>query len=1732
MSTFHCPKRSASWRKIITENLSDLASLAGFDGTTYWWDSKPTCTIRFIEVLSKLYASKFTVGEIVFLFTNKPHLRGDDPYPSTEADESLDDPLNVPEDDEIHGLWSLHRKLPDVSISEDDACHWAWASAQATLQVLEAEGRTVWPEARRFETQMPIGNTNAALWIRAGECSPFHIELRDERPGLLWANCRCRGAVQRLYLAPRAMLSPFAFIFSNFGRAAAYMVQEQFVYKRWRFFQLEFVCFVERCRIIAHHIHDAVTAASRGKSSSDFVADGNRAQTPWEDDSGAPPSGFDVDPALGGGAFAALLGLVGTGLLGKYGYGAAWTETRGGMSGWGAASNYWNSPVITVLPRLDIEANEGQSRFASFKNGFALNQDTGDVLTACGADPFTVTWCGVLLIEGDGCYHFSMRCPRHSDYNDNDGACHCEKLKQWSVTLQRGQKTWSLLEQVFDENENENHHSRDIPATYSKSVPLRRGAYDIEVKFHQSEPYFDDSDDLRRFHTGFALEYTGPDTDNCLIEQRVGDSFRGRLRPLSHLAPRYSSYIPASFQGRPVARRFCLSACRSMCEWESELGYLLGNPSKFHGTSYYLDAEDHFCIHKAHFDFNLLPVGDAYFLTTLHDDQKVSPSWKRRAALFDWFERIFDYTRLRKWVREVCEPPVWLLFDHANLDSPQPVAQLVRFLDIDIALSGLALEYFQPPNGVWAISDPETITSLADERWATRVWLVGRYVERLKSHFYAPTTEVVHCRPALWAASPDGNVQLGNTTGNVNLARFVQRSALSKTDAPPRLSLITFLNDGLRLRARDALLSFLNTHNYPATDLADRLLLNVKARIDETTTRIDDAIGAVQRFMQRVKLGLEASLFRPDEALLERWECELSSFDKWQAAQRRKWYCESWIHWEEAAKLSRSEGFQSLKKSLGAHVSTLSRPERGQFWDQPSSSSVPGNSTIPSAQAFGLQTIAPGRLDSQLSIDSSNGAQAALIILPGAETLEHIPLWIQAAVRLGTRFLRVAASGLPIAAPYERRDKTNPCCVCRKEHAPVVDEFYFWLQDAHRFDPADAPAPQNADLHVNTPGVNVPTSSTRHMDPRTGEADPTSDWDAPTPQMLAWRSQPLVHLHWTRVRMGVLLDPRHSTEGIPLTEEQLTELHLDLVGRTFDSLIFSLFRSTNDAVVGFRYDITTDRAVVLPEAITSTEPPALPLPASLSEPLTATSLVIAASLRVDCHFQEASNWLRSSYDPLGRDNCWMQCEEAMEIPRPSLAKNEENTALSDSENNQDPGPSRAKNEENTVLSDSENNPFVISIRKDENNQRRCCAGPLRVRCPLLPRRTRQVGQSARTWSDSRISRNTLALGQCPSMQRLICMGQNFKENSGLCWQCYELALQTSQEAQQALRFELGNFSLSYIPSSLGSWNSLHEGLLAGERLKLALCAIERAHMTKHCRLHFPAALVLLKATGYCEVGLPEWLFDLDYPGHYMRRIRAVSLTVPCVAGPNTGVHCKLQQLNSAIRFRPRRSNRDTCKCCPTEKPHDSRKTLPVPYPNEPHVWRRYAGTEAIATSTGQSDSGLYELSFNDARYLPFEYSGAVSWWRIELPPENNHFDFDSLSDLVMHISYTAREGGENFARESNMLAQRFLPGDGWRLFDVRHELPEVWNVMKREVECEVCAAGGDWRVWCEKCEKNHRAEEWKCRTHHEDYSEDDEAREHGNKRRLARPKKKKRPIHAERNFILSLTRERFPFPTG
>lgn len=160
-----------------------------------------------------------------------------------------------------------------------------------------------------------------------------------------------------------------------------------------------------------------------------------------------------------------------------------------------------------------------------------------------------------------------------------------------------------------------------------------------------------------------------------------------------------------------------------------------------------------------------------------------------------------------------------------------------------------------------------------------------------------------------------------------------------------------------------------------------------------------------------------------------------------------------------------------------------------------------------------------------------------------------------------------------------------------------------------------------------------------------------------------------------------------------------------------------------------------------------------------------------------------------------------------------------------------------------------------------------------------------------------------------------------------------------------------------------------------------------------------SALQMLKTTRECWINLPEELFDMDYPGHYMRRVRNVGLTIPCVAGPYTTISRTLTLVRNSVRV-----NNTSGVAYP-------RKTVNKVAADDPRFRDAVGSIQSIATSTAQNDFGLFELNFRDDRYLPFEGAGAISQWHLQLPSGVTPFDFSTISDVIMHLKYTSREGG-------------------------------------------------------------------------------------------------------------------------
>lgn len=239
----------------------------------------------------------------------------------------------------------------------------------------------------------------------------------------------------------------------------------------------------------------------------------------------------------------------------------------------------------------------------------------------------------------------------------------------------------------------------------------------------------------------------------------------------------------------------------------------------------------------------------------------------------------------------------------------------------------------------------------------------------------------------------------------------------------------------------------------------------------------------------------------------------------------------------------------------------------------------------------------------------------------------------------------------------------------------------------------------------------------------------------------------------------------------------------------------------------------------------------------------------------------------------------------------------------------------------------------------------------------------------------------------------------------LYWQAYDGATNLCRQAEAACLYELGDFTLRFVQAGK-AWNDQFRGLLAGEALLLDLQRMELAYRQRDSRLHEiiktfslkainAMALAALKSNGTTQFDLTEAIFDKDYPTHYLRQIKTMALSFPAVLGPYQEVGAMLTQLSNTLYLKNDRRTADGANNSNRSKMTNLR------------------AYQQVALSQGINDSGLFQLDFNDERYLPFEGTGVESKWKLEFPGWANTTEnaaktlLESLDDVIIQVRYTA-----------------------------------------------------------------------------------------------------------------------------
>ena len=303
-----------------------------------------------------------------------------------------------------------------------------------------------------------------------------------------------------------------------------------------------------------------------------------------------------------------------------------------------------------------------------------------------------------------------------------------------------------------------------------------------------------------------------------------------------------------------------------------------------------------------------------------------------------------------------------------------------------------------------------------------------------------------------------------------------------------------------------------------------------------------------------------------------------------------------------------------------------------------------------------------------------------------------------------------------------------------------------------------------------------------------------------------------------------------------------------------------------------------------------------------------------------------------------------------------------------------------------------------------------------------------------------------------------CLHQKFTNDELYIWmkgeisrwyyEYYRFAFDLARKAERTMKQELMRPELDAQDfMKFNYWDGGRKGLLSGEALFLDIKRMEVAYhdhnkreleLTRDVSLRQldPVALLTLRNAGACEVTVPEWLYDRDCPGHYMRRIKSVAVsTVRSAAAEQRGL---LHRVAAAKLGAEIAVCSETANICGWASKTTVSSTMRARYSRSSRA-AAYAIRDCsirICMEIGSCRSKAPELS-----------APGSSTCRSEFPA----FDYGTIADVILHISYTARQGLDAGAVTSaikSLFQQTLDAGPNFSLlFTLQQDFADEWQAF-------------------------------------------------------------------------------------
>ncbi|WP_239341259.1 neuraminidase-like domain-containing protein [Frankia sp. CiP3] len=176
----------------------------------------------------------------------------------------------------------------------------------------------------------------------------------------------------------------------------------------------------------------------------------------------------------------------------------------------------------------------------------------------------------------------------------------------------------------------------------------------------------------------------------------------------------------------------------------------------------------------------------------------------------------------------------------------------------------------------------------------------------------------------------------------------------------------------------------------------------------------------------------------------------------------------------------------------------------------------------------------------------------------------------------------------------------------------------------------------------------------------------------------------------------------------------------------------------------------------------------------------------------------------------------------------------------------------------------------------------------------------------------------------------------------------------------------------------------------------------------------PLELARLRTDGIMTFATPMRLFDQDFPGHHLRLIRRVAVSVVALIPPSEGIHATLSSTGVS-------------------------RVVVGPEVFQTIVLRR--PPESVALTAPMNATGTFTFEQPTGMRDPFEGLGVDTTWELRLPKASNLFDFATIADVLLTVDYTALDSVDY---RSQVVRELDRTRDGERGFSLRQEFPDAW----------------------------------------------------------------------------------------